>query len=56
MTRRLTLMRLSGIVSWPNDEELRLVAAVDIYKCMESEYMVIDGTLDMQNISGPLQV
>lgn len=44
------------VVSWPNDNELRPVAAVDLYNGMESDYMVIDGTLDNENISGLLQM
>ena len=56
MALRLTFIHHGGIVSWPNDNELKPVTAVDLYKGMKSDYMVIDGTLDIKNISGLLQM
>jgi len=56
MALRLTLIHHDGIVSWPNDNEVRPVVAVDLYKSMESDYIVIYGTLDIENISGLLQM
>ena len=50
MTRRLTLMHHGGIISWPNDTELRTVIVVDSCKGMESDYMVNNVTLDIENI------
>lgn len=56
MALRLTFIHHGGIVSWPNDNELKPVTAVDLYKGMKSDYMVIDGTLHIENISGLLQM
>jgi len=56
MALRLTLIHHDGIVSWPNDNEVRPVVAVDLYKSMESDYIVIYGTLDIENISGLLKM
>lgn len=47
-------MHYSVIVLWLNNNKLRPVAVVDLYKGMESDYMVIYGTLDIENISGLL--
>lgn len=50
MTQHLTSMHHGGHISWLNETGLKSVVAVDLFKGMESDYMVASRTLDIENI------